>query len=61
MAAEAELEIAVLRLEVTILRRQVKRPTYRASDMAFLAASSGAVALAEVISWPSNLLCLDLI
>src|SRR6266545_1765261 len=40
IAAEAELEIAVLRHQVAILRRQVKRPIYRASDKAFLAASS---------------------
>ena len=40
IAAEAELEIAVLRHQVAILRRQVKRPVYRASDKAFLAAAS---------------------
>jgi hypothetical protein len=39
-AAEAELEIAVLRHQVAILQRQVKRPVYRASDKAFLAAAS---------------------
>jgi hypothetical protein len=39
MAAEAELEIAVLRHQVAILRRQVKRPVYRTSDKAFLAAA----------------------
>jgi putative transposase len=38
--AEGELEIAVLRHQVAILRRQVKRPVYRASDKAFLAAAS---------------------
>ena len=40
MAAEAELEVAVLRHQVAILRRQVKRPIYRASDKALLAAAS---------------------
>jgi putative transposase len=39
-AAEAELENVVLRHQIAILRRQVKRPTYRASDKAFLAAAS---------------------
>jgi len=39
-AAEAELEIAILRHQVAILRRQVKRPIYRASDKTFLAAAS---------------------
>jgi putative transposase len=38
--AEAQLENAVLRHQVAILRRQVKRPIYRASDKAFLAAAS---------------------
>ncbi len=40
IAAEAEVENAVLRHQVAILRRQVKRPIYRASDKAFLAAAS---------------------
>lgn len=39
-AAESELEIAVLRHQIVVLRRQVKRPIYRASDKAFLAAAS---------------------
>jgi putative transposase len=39
-AADAELENAVLRHQVAILRRQVKRPIYRASEKAFLAAAS---------------------
>jgi putative transposase len=38
--ADAEIEIAVLRHQLTVLRRQVKRLIYRASDRAFLAASS---------------------
>jgi hypothetical protein len=40
LTAAAEIEIAVLRHQLTVLRRQVKRPVYRASDRAFLAASS---------------------
>jgi putative transposase len=40
LTAEAEIEIAVLRHQLTVLRRQVKRPVYRTSDRAFLAASS---------------------
>src|SRR6266498_642940 len=39
-ATDAELEIAILRHQLTVLRRQVKRPVYRASDRAFLAAAS---------------------
>jgi transposase len=40
VSAEAEIETGVLRHQLTVLRRQVKRPVYRASDRAFLAASS---------------------
>jgi hypothetical protein len=40
-AAQAELEIAVLRHQIVVLRRQVKRPIYRASDKAFLAPRAG--------------------
>jgi putative transposase len=39
-AAEAELENAILRHQVAILRRLVKRPVYRTSDRAFLTAAS---------------------
>jgi putative transposase len=39
-APEAELENAILRHQVAILRRQVKRPVYRTSDRALLAAAS---------------------
>jgi len=38
--AEADLEIVVLRHQLTVLRRQVKRPVYRRTDRAFLAAAS---------------------
>jgi transposase InsO family protein len=38
--AEADLEIVVLRHQLAILRRQVKRPVYRRTDRAFLAATS---------------------
>ena len=40
MATQAELENAILRHQVAILRRQVKRPIYRSSDKVFLAAAS---------------------
>jgi hypothetical protein len=38
--AEAELEIVVLRHQLAILQRQVKRPVYRKTDRTFLAAAS---------------------
>ena len=38
--AEAELETAVLRHQLAVLRRPVKRPVYRSTDRAFLAAVS---------------------
>jgi putative transposase len=38
--AEADLEIVVLRRQLAVLRRQVKRPVYRRTDRAFLAAAS---------------------
>lgn len=39
-AAEADLEIVVLRHQLGVLRRQVKRPVYQRTDRAFLAAAS---------------------
>jgi putative transposase len=38
--AEADLEIVVLRHQLAILRRQVKRPVYRRRDRVFLSAAS---------------------
>jgi putative transposase len=40
IATEVELENIVLRHQLAVLRRQVKRPVYRTSDKAFLAAAS---------------------
>jgi putative transposase len=48
--AEADLEIVVLRHQLAILRRQVKRPVYRKTDRAFLAAASR---LLPRQMWPS--------
>ncbi len=51
---EAELEIAVLRHQLGVLRRQVKRPVYRTSDKAFLAAASRVL---PRTAWCSFLVC----
>jgi len=51
---EAELEIAVLRHQLGVLRRQVKRPVYRTSDKAFLAAASRVL---PRTAWRSFLVC----
>ena len=53
-AAEVELEMAVLRHQLAVLRRQVKRPVYRPSDRAFLAAASR---LLPRDAWRSFLVC----
>jgi len=37
---QKDLEIVVLRHKLTVLRRQMKRPVFRASDPAFLTAVS---------------------
>jgi transposase InsO family protein len=50
--AEAELEITILRHQLAILRRQVKRPVYRTSDRVFLAAASR---LLPRVAWRSFL------
>ena len=39
-AESKDLEIVVLRHELVVLRRHVRRPTFRAADRLFLAASS---------------------
>ena len=39
-AESKELEIVVLRNELAVLRRQVRRPAFRAADRIFLAAAS---------------------
>jgi putative transposase len=44
-----ELEIVVLRHEVAILRRHVRRPTYRPADRWFLAAAGH---LLPRVNWP---------
>src|SRR2546427_7268400 len=38
--ADKDIEIVVLRHQLTVLRRQVKRPVFRPADRAFLAAAS---------------------
>jgi hypothetical protein len=38
--AAKDLEIVVLRHELNVLRRQIKRPRFRPSDRAFLAAAA---------------------
>jgi putative transposase len=47
-----ELEIVVLRHELTVLRRQVARPAFRSSDRLFLAAASR---LLPRVTWSSFL------
>jgi hypothetical protein len=47
-----ELEIIVLRHELTVLRRQVRRPTLRQADRVFLAAASR---LLPRVKWSSCL------
>jgi hypothetical protein len=54
LGTEAELEIAILRHQLSVLRRQVKRPVYRTSDKAFLAAVSRVL---PRNAWRSFLVC----
>src|SRR2546425_7733215 len=42
--AEKDMEILVLRHQLSVLKRQVLRPTFRPADRAFLAAASRALA-----------------
>src|SRR5437879_11438455 len=41
--ANKDIEIVVLRHQLTVLRQQVKRPVFRPADRAFLAAASRAL------------------
>jgi len=46
--AAKDLEIVVLRHELNVLRRQIKRPRFRPSDRAFLAAAARRLPRASV-------------